>query len=440
MTSDLLSQLPKNESLTVEFKSVWTKDKIRKTLVAFANTVGGDLYIGIDDAGVPVGVVNPDEIIQALTSVIQDSIFPSLVNAVSTEILTIGENLQIVRIHVSPGRFRPYSLDPKRSETVYIRVENTNRPASLEDLGDLIRANNVVPFERRISEQQNLTFSTLQQLCQEQHFPLDPKSHLQYGLWDPALQSFTNLGFICSDQSSFAAVLMEFADNDKLLVKRSRRIEGSVFALMDAIQAFVRDTNTAGWTFPTDGSFTRTEHFFVPPLVLREAVVNAVAHRDYLNTAPITVQITPDAVEIFTIGGLPGLEPDQILSGMATNCRNPLLAALLGKLHLMEGIGNGFRQLRHAYLDDDLSDLLTMAPRHFIIRLPRRNPTASAKDAVDNELLQFIRQHGNASRAQVQTFLNVSMSTANKRLLALVQRNILEKYGHGPATRYRLKK
>ena len=68
MTSDLLSQLPKNESLTVEFKSVWTKDKIRKTLVAFANTVGGDLYIGIDDAGVPVGVVNPDEIIQALTS------------------------------------------------------------------------------------------------------------------------------------------------------------------------------------------------------------------------------------------------------------------------------------------------------------------------------------------------------------------------------------
>ena len=161
MTSDLLSQLPKNESLTVEFKSVWTKDKIRKTLVAFANTVGGDLYIGIDDAGVPVGVVNPDEIIQALTSVIQDSIFPSLVNAVSTEILTIGENLQIVRIHVSPGRFRPYSLDPKRSETVYIRVENTNRPASLEDLGDLIRANNVVPFERRISEQQNLTFSTL---------------------------------------------------------------------------------------------------------------------------------------------------------------------------------------------------------------------------------------------------------------------------------------
>ena len=151
------------------------------------------------------------------------------------------------------------------------------------------------------------------------------------------------------------------------------------------------------------------------------------------------MQITPDAVEIFTIGGLPGLEPDQILSGMATNCRNPLLAALLGKLHLMEGIGNGFRQLRHAYPDDDLSDLLTMAPRHFIIRLPRRNPTASAKDAVDNELLQFIRQHGNASRAQVQTFLNVSMSTANKRLLALVQRNILEKYGHGPATRYRLK-
>lgn len=440
MSVNLLSQLPKTESLTVEFISHWDHDKICKSLVAFANTVGGDLYIGLNEDGTPVGITDPDETLQSLSFILRKFVFPSLVSFVSTEILTVGENLQIVRVHVSPGRFRPYSLDPKRSETVYIRVENTNRPASLEDLGNLIRANNVVPFERRIADQQNLTFSALQQLCQEQHFPLDPKSHLQYGLWDSALQRFTNLGFICSDQSNFAAVLMEFADNDKLLVKRSRRIEGSVFSLIDAIQAFVRDTNTAGWTFPSDGSLTRTEHFFVPPLVLREAVVNAVTHRDYLNTAPITVQITPDAVEIFTVGGLPGLEPDQILSGMATNCRNPLLAALLGKLHLMEGIGNGFRQLRHAYPDDDLSDLLTMAPRHFIIRLPRRNPTAFVRDAVDDELLQFIRRQRNASRAEVQTLLNVSMSTANKRLQALVQRDVIEKYGHGPSTRYRLKK
>lgn len=439
MSAGLLSQLPKTESLTVEFTSVWNNDTICKSLVAFANTVGGDLYIGLDDNGSPVGVTDLDEILQALTSVTRKSVFPSLASIVNTEILTVGENLQIVRIHVNPGRFRPYSLDPKRSETVYIRVENTNCPASLDDLGDLIRANNVVPFERRIADLQNLTFSDLQQLCREQHFPLDPKSHLQYGLWDPTLQSFTNLGFICSDQSSFAAVLVEFTDNDKLLVKRSRRTEGSVFSLIDAIQTFVHDTNTAGWTFPTDGTLTHTEHFFVPPLVLREAVVNAVAHRDYLNTTPITVQITPDAVEIFTVGGLPGLEPDQILSGMATNCRNPLLAALLGKLHLMEGIGNGFRQLRHAYPDDDLSDLLTMAPRHFIIRLPRRNPMDTARDTVDEELLHFFRQRRNASRAEIQTFLGVSTSTAAKRLQTWMQRDIIEKYGHGPATRYRLK-
>ena len=161
MSAGLLSQLPKTESLTVEFTSVWNNDTICKSLVAFANTVGGDLYIGLDDNGSPVGVTDLDEILQALTSVTRKSVFPSLASIVNTEILTVGENLQIVRIHVNPGRFRPYSLDPKRSETVYIRVENTNCPASLDDLGDLIRANNVVPFERRIADLQNLTFSDL---------------------------------------------------------------------------------------------------------------------------------------------------------------------------------------------------------------------------------------------------------------------------------------
>ncbi len=429
--------LPRDESLTVEFKSEWNKDKIRKTLVAFANTVGGDLYIGMDDNGLPIGVSNTDEVIQSLTSVIRDSIFPSMADCVSTTVITAPGGLKIVKVHVLPGRLKPYSLDPKRSETVYIRMENTSCPASLDDLEYIFRKYDPTPFERRISSEQTLTFNDLQAICKENDFSLNPQTNLQYCLWNSQAASYTNLGFICSDQSTFGTVLVAFSEDEKLSVKQARTVNGSIFHLLSEIQAFIQENNFAGWTFPTNGSLQRQELHYFSPLVLREAAVNAIAHRDYSRNAPITVHITPAAVEIFTIGGLPDLEPEQVLLGMATNCRNPHLAMLLGKLKLMEGIGNGFRQLRNAYPSVPLTDLLTMAPHHFIIRLPRINPKLPATDAISAALIRFMRDHGTASRPELEACVGLSASALVKRLKMLRQQQLIEAIGKGPATRYR---
>ncbi len=429
--------LPRDESLTVEFKSEWNKDKIRKTLVAFANTVGGDLYIGIDDHGLPVGVNSTDEIIQSLTSVIRDSIFPSMADCVSTSVITLPGELKIVKVHVIPGRLKPYSLDPKRSETVYIRMENISCPASLDDLEYIFRKYDPTPFEQRLSPEQSLTFNDLHTACKENDFSLNPQTNLQYGLWNSLAAGYTYLGFICSDQSSFSAVLVAFAEDEKLSVKQAKTVKGSVFHLLSEIQAFIQENNFAGWSFPSDGTLQRQELHYFSPLVAREAAVNAIAHRDYSRSAPITVHITPAAVEIFTIGGLPDLEPEQVLLGMAANCRNPHLAMLLGKLKLMEGIGNGFRQLRNAYPSVPLTELLTMAPRHFIIRLPRIIPKLSSPDAVSATLIRFLREHGTASRPELEACVGLSASALVKRLKMLRQQQLVEVIGKGPATRYR---
>ena len=112
-------RIPRYESQTVEFKSAWTKEPIIKTLVAFANTAGGDLYIGVEDDGQPIGVGNPDQIVQSIASVVSDRITPSIVDCLSTEILQAG-GMAIVHVHINPGRMRPYTTDAKKAEGVYL--------------------------------------------------------------------------------------------------------------------------------------------------------------------------------------------------------------------------------------------------------------------------------------------------------------------------------
>ncbi len=431
-------ELPRHETLTVEFKSRWDKGKVVRIMVAFANTVGGDLYIGIDDKGNPVGVDKPDEIIESTAHLLHDAIFPSMMDCVSTEILTVSK-LKIVKVHVDCGQLRPYCLDPKNANSVYVRLQNTTAPATLDILREIIRGNNPVPFESRVSEEQNITFTALNAICEENEFHLDPKRNVQYGLWDAKTNCYTNLAFILSDQSTFSAALVSYADDEKLIVREGKRVTGSIFILLKEILAFISETNVAAWEFPEDGSLQRKEIYYVQPLVLREAIVNAIAHRDYSRTTPISVHVSPSSVEIFTVGGLADLDVDEVMMGMATNCRNPKLATILGKLRLMEGIGNGFRQFRNAYKNRPFSELLEIGPRYFKIRLPRISPAPSRLDTQTKKILDFIAEKGLVSRAQIQEAFPMSSSAAVKRMHELRLKDYVVAEGRGPSTRYRIK-
>ncbi len=432
-------ELPHCESLTVEFKSQWDKSKVAKTLVAFANTVGGDLYIGIDDKGNPIGVDKPGEIIESIAHLLHDAIFPSMMDCVSTEVLSVSK-LSIVKVHVECGRLRPYCLNPNDARSVYVRLQNTSAPATLDNLREIIRSNNPLPFESRVSEEQNLTFNALNAICEDNEFRLNPKRNVQYGLWDAKTNCYTNLAFILSEQSTFSAVLVSYADDEKLIVKEGKRVAGSVFTLLKEILAFISETNTAAWEFPEDGSLQRKEIYYVQPLVLREAIVNAIAHRDYSRTTPISVHVSPSFVEIFTVGGLADLDAEEVMMGMATNCRNPKLATILGKLRLMEGIGNGFRQFRNAYKNMPFSELLEIGPRYFKICLPRISPSPSKADTQTKKILDFIAGNGLVSRAQIQKAFSMSPSAAVKRLHDLRLKDFVISEGKGPSTRYRIKR
>ena len=98
-----------------------TARQSKKTLVAFANTYGGDLYIGVNDDGTVCGVQDIHDVEERLCSVIRDAIFPSLNSFVSTSRLTV-DGKDVLRVHVDQGKFPPYSLARDDPRQVYVRV------------------------------------------------------------------------------------------------------------------------------------------------------------------------------------------------------------------------------------------------------------------------------------------------------------------------------
>lgn len=201
-------------------------------LVAFANTAGGDLYIGVDNDGRPVGVDCPERIIRNIATAAR-RICPSMIGCISAEVLRENE-IAVVHVHVTAGNLRPYSMIPDRPEGVYVRTESASVPASLADIARIVRDTPITPFEAQPSAVQTLSFNAMNAFCAQAGVIIPPKRELRYGLWSGTLGCWTNLALLCSDQSSTELILTEFADDAMHTVVRTLKIKGSIFKALRA--------------------------------------------------------------------------------------------------------------------------------------------------------------------------------------------------------------
>ena len=127
------------EDKNTEFKREYVED-IKKALVAFANTDGGVVYIGISDDESVIGVNDVDSVMLQVANIIRDAIKPDLTMFCEITVETIQEK-QIVKITVNRGTARPYYLAAKgiRPEGVYIRQAAASVPASESAILSMIR-------------------------------------------------------------------------------------------------------------------------------------------------------------------------------------------------------------------------------------------------------------------------------------------------------------
>ena len=378
-TSELKKRIAKGEDLHTEFKSVLPENRsLAKSLVCFANTDGGQFIIGIADSGEISGVTNIDESIRRIDDVAVNRCEPPI--TVVQETLKIDKKTVLV-VNVPKGTQRPYRT---ASGQYFIRATNKCRQASREEMLRLFQAAKSLFYDETI-----LARATFKDLGLD-YFEDFLKLHYGVTPADDEIRNYLeNLGLLAGEHPTFAGLLFfgkhpqAFVPTAKIVAAYIRgddiatppadkkEITGRIADMIDAAEKFLRLYLQQAHVIDGFKPELRPE---VPLDALREAIVNAIAHRDYTISAPIRLLIFDDRVEIRTPGTLPnGVTIPKIRIGGAHMLRNPTIYNLLARMGMVTDLGSGVRRIiksvkTHLNKEVALEDTGT----EFVLTIPRK--------------------------------------------------------------------
>ena len=430
------------ESEVVELKAEVVGD-ICKEVIAFANTKGGTLYIGVSDDGSVLGIKNADQVILQLNNMIRDSIKPDVTMFVGYEPQHIGDK-DIIAVTIQKGTDRPYYLGSKglKPSGVYVRNGTSSDPATDTAIRRMIKETDGDSFESMRSLEQNLSFEAAEKQFKKRNIPFDSAKMQTLGMIS-ADGIYSNVALLLSDQCPSTIKAATFSGEDKGTFQDRREFDGSLFQQMEELYSYLDMRNQTKATF--DGLY-RIDTRDYPEDALREALLNSLVHRDYSFRASTLVSVYADRIEFVSVGGLPsGIELDDIMLGLSV-CRNPKLATIFYRLQLIEAYGTGMPKIMNAYAETELKPKIEVSSNAFKITLPNRNAGANhAEKLVDTlksdekRILDFIGSHGHIVRSDVDRLLEVSQATANRILKRMVAEGLIYQDGNGRKTKYRRK-
>ena len=180
-----------------------------------------------------------------------------------------------------------------------------------------------------------------------------------------------------------------------------------------------------------------------PEAALREALLNALAHRDYSFSGSILIHVNDERMEFISIGGLlPGLSPDDIRIGISQP-RNKNLAEMFHRLRLIESYGTGIRRIYQLYETCPAQPVIQATPNAFQIVLPNMNKasaaapkTASPVTAQMQQILDFIAEQGQITDEEVQTLLGIKKTRAFNLMKQMRELELVQMTGRGANKRY----
>jgi predicted HTH transcriptional regulator len=340
------------EGKTLEFKRDLSSPRpLLKTLVAFANTAGGRLVVGIADDRSVVGVTNPLDEEERLCSLIADSIVPRLLPNV--ELMTVeGKTLLMVEVFVSSAR--PHWLKSEGPEEgVYVRLGSTTRQADPALVAELHRSTEGVGFDEMPMPdlpQDALDLAAARDLFDETN-TLDTQSLRtlrllteHQGQWVPTKGAVLLFGKTREQYFPDAWVQCgRFSGIDKAQIFDHQDIHESLPAAVERVMLFLKKHAMRGADF---SGVRRKDVWSIPLLLLREAVVNALVHADYSQRgAPIRIAFFDDRIEIENPGILlPGMTVEDMRQGVS-KIRNHVIARVFRELNLIEQWGSGVRRM-----------------------------------------------------------------------------------------------
>jgi ATP-dependent DNA helicase RecG len=431
-------QLSQSENVTTEWKREYTPN-INKTVVAFANTSGGTLSIGIADDGSITGIDDIDATLLKVSNSIRDSIKPDVTLFVDYQ-QEIIDGKTVIKVIVQKGTSCPYYLTNKgiRPEGVYVRQGASTVSATETAILRMIKETDGEKYEDVLSLNQNLTFVEAKKEFRIRNVPFSKNQQKTLGLMNTG-GIYTNLGLLLSDQCIHSVKLAVFEGKEKAVFKDRWEFTGSLIKQLNDVYEFIDRYNRNRSEIE---GLHRIDKRDYPPEAVREALLNALVHRDYSFSDSTLISIFDDRIEFTSIGGLVrGITFDDMMLGISV-VRNRNLANVFYRLKLIEAYGTGVPKIMRNYEKCATKPQIVATGNAFKITLPNTNEVSEKVLMNQNEyaVMNLFKGKDFIIRQDIEVALSISQAMAVRLLKGLLNKDQIRTVGSGRNTRYMLNK
>lgn len=437
----LQSLLSEEEGKTIEFKeNTNSLNRILQTIVAFANTTGGTLVIGVRDKSKEVvGLKDVLKEEERIANAVADSIVPLLSPNFQFYTWRNREVLIITVGHI----VGPFYLKSKGKEKgVYVRLGSTNRVAD---------QNTVLEIERLSTHQ---SFDELPELKAHQN---DIDFSIAETLFSQVGKKFNintakTLGLLVQHNShlypTYGALLLfaknrrkyfpdaiircgRFAGITKTNIIDQQEINLPLPSALEAVMSFItRNTQTRSEI----GHIRRVDIPQYSPIVIREAVTNALVHTDYsLKGASIEIAIYEDRIEMTNPGALPfGLSLEKALQGIS-QLRNRVIGHIFRELNLIERWGSGLGRMIEVCHNLNVSAPKFMELDHYFrVTLYHDIKHLLISEPWQQKVIDYLKEHQNITTKEASILWSVTERTTSTRLKNMCNLGMIVEFSTGP--------
>ncbi|PKM99123.1 MAG: transcriptional regulator [Elusimicrobia bacterium HGW-Elusimicrobia-2] len=429
--NELALLMSQGEGYNLEFKENYSKN-IGREICAFANASGGTIIIGISDNGQQTGF----KISNRIKSEIQDMARKS---EPSIKIDIEKADTDLVVISVFEGENKPYSYGGK----FFIREGANTQQLAREEIRTFFQKEGRILFD----EMPNRDFDIKKDFDNSKYSKFLAKAGIS-GIADKKIV-LENLGLLKDECMKNAGILL-FAKNianffinasitccifkgkSKTEILDRKEFASDIYSNYESAILYLQKNLKTRYVIKDAGP--RKEVLEMPEEVLREAILNAILHRDYFEKgACVMVEIYSDRIEISNPGGLAGgLKPEDF--GKKSLSRNPLLFGLVHRLGLVEKVGSGIERMRLAMGNAGLKEPVFEFGTFFTVKLkrsgqadtqktPRKHPENTQK------IVGAILENPAITIKELARQLGLSQDSIKHHVLVLKKKGVIKRVG-----------
>lgn len=414
------------ENKHLEFKSSITNTFL-KTVSAYSNFGSGEILFGVNDDGTICGIENAEQVCLDIENKINDSISPK-----PDYELRIEESNNVIHLYVKEGEYKPYLYKGKayrRSDSATIEVDQA-------ELKRLVLAGSNLSFEEIACGINELSFNELtEKLMEKLELSAVSEDVLRtLGLFTKD-KKYNNAAALLADKNSFYGIDMaRFGNSINEIMDRETVYGLSILKQYDAAVSMAKRY----YQYEEITGIERKKVELIPENAYREAVANALIHRDWSMNAHIRIAMFPDRLEIKSPGGLPrGITAEEYENGEISCLRNPILGNVFFRMKYIEMFGTGVTRIKNAYANAKIKPKFVITDNVISVTLPVINGIFNVSED-EEKVVSALENGAHLSSSEIAKASGFTKTKTLRVIEKLKEKGYVKVTGNGRGTKYSL--